>query len=162
MRSFQVRTNDDSFYFRCIVLVVLPLMLWGCHSETAATEEAQKAVKSIATDALSAWQQSDWASMYETLSSVDKELQTDQEFRQKRELLNKAQQLKGFRVVEVFRSGYGKFVVKVELEFEEDYNSGFRSSLDPRMTEMNVTWTVVRERGLYRITFVAEDSPTGK
>lgn len=155
-----MRTNDESFYVKIIVLVVLPLMLGGCRSETATTEEAQKGVRSIVSDSLSAWQQSDWASMYQTLSSADKELETYQEFRQKRERLNNAQQLKNFRVGDVFRSGYRKFIVKVELELEENYNSGFRSELDPRITEMNVTWTIIREGEFYRLTFVAEGSST--
>jgi len=91
--------------------------------------------------------------MYETLSLADKKLQTFQEFRNKRERLNKVQQLQNFRIVDVSRSGEREFIVNVDLELNENYNSGFRSDIEPRTSKSQVAWTVVKEGGAYRITF---------
>lgn len=134
-------------------VTVLLLAISGCERTPIAPEEAQSDVRAVVVDALNAWQQAEWQKMYQTLSSADKEAESFPVFQQKRERLNKAQQLTGFRIDEIVRSGGGAYEVHVTLEMEENYNSGFRSELEPRTTETAATWYVVRENDSYRITF---------
>lgn len=127
----------------------------GCEKRATAPEDAP--VNEVVSDALSAWQQADWKKMYQTLSSADKRSEDLQSFREKRGRLHKAQKLKDFRVNNVVREGDSAYRVDVLLTMEENYNSGFRSGLEPRTSEVTASWTVVKEEGSYKITFVSQE-----
>jgi hypothetical protein len=140
-------------------VVALLLAISGCDGRTTAAEGLQPGVRAVVSEALFAWQQADWEKMYQTLSSADRQLESLQSFQEKRERLHKAQQLKSFRIGEIVRAAEETFRVDVVLEIEENYNSGYRSGLEPRISETTANWTVVEEEDSYRITFVAQELP---
>lgn len=146
--------NDRRCGAELFWVAVLMLAISACERKPIAPDEAQSHVRAVVVEALNAWQQAEWQRMYQTLSSADKEAESFQAFQQKRERLNNAQQLTGFQIGEIVRSGDGAYDVHVTLEMEENYNSGFRSDLEPRTTETAAIWYVVRENDLYRIMFV--------
>ncbi len=156
MTSFLMRKQNSFAYTLLCICIVGAIITGGCHAEQDDYSEELTGVQSTATKALSAWKNSDWRSMYDTLSSSNKSSQTYEEFRRVRERLGQAQKLVSYSVDEINSVSNGTYEVAISLQFEENYNSGFKSDIEPRLTTTNAVWTVIAEKGLYSISFSEE------